>query len=356
MPSGHLVATFAGHLRLGGRERHRISKPFLAGKGRDWGRISLARRLKVEASSTRRNEMAMGEDAPSPPQIDLPPTTRYSPSNHIGFGNGNGADRLPEELPMNDGCKYGEHIGRTTAFLATVIFLGLCLANTLKAEEWYLPNGQTITTQAGSTPPVSEARREPYPNPTLPQIQANDAPLPVITIVPAPSIAQLTGLLPQNVEGPIMTSREFSDAQVGQWGGECAAFAQKAREDLLHYAPYGSANKMPDKARDNDFVVNGTPRVGSILIIAKPTGSKDGHAEVVTGVRKDGDRYILTIKDSNANFDELISSRTIYYTPSENGAFGNFGTYEEASPGLTKLAPNLIVMGFIQEKKVDDAK
>ena len=60
-------------------------------KGGIWRGILSGQGLKEEASGL--NEMAMGEDLPSPPQIDLPPTTRYAPSNHIGFGNGNGVDR-----------------------------------------------------------------------------------------------------------------------------------------------------------------------------------------------------------------------------------------------------------------------
>ncbi len=240
--------------------------------------------------------------------------------------------------------------------VACVIILCGCFSTRLKAEVWYLPNGQTITTQAGSTPPVSDARREPYPNAERLQNQAGETSIPVNTITPAPSVAQLLGLLPQENGAPIITSPYFSDAKVGQPGGQCAAFAQNARTDLRAYAPYGSANKMPDKARENGFEVNGTPRVGSVLIIAKPEGSTDGHAEVVTSVMKVGEKFVLTIVDSNANKDEIISARTVYYTPSENGAFGNYGRYEEATPGLTKLAKDLVVMGFIHDKPASTSK
>lgn len=256
---------------------------------------------------------------------------------------------------MTDGGENYGNMSRNKVVAATVVLLCFCSIAPLVAEEWYLPNGQTITTQAGSTPPMSDARREPYPKAEQPQNQAGESPYPAI-VTAAPSVAQLSGLLPQENGATIKTSQYFSDAKVGQPGGQCAAFAQKAREDLLRYAPYGSANKMPDMARENGFEVNGIPRVGSVLIVAKPTGSTDGHAEVVTSVMRTGERYILTIMDSNANKDEIISARTIFYTPSENGTFGNYGKYEEASPGLTKLAPDLIVMGFIQEKKADETE
>ena len=39
-PSGHLVATFAGHLRFGGRESPWARKALWQADGRDWGRNS----------------------------------------------------------------------------------------------------------------------------------------------------------------------------------------------------------------------------------------------------------------------------------------------------------------------------
>ena len=113
---------------------------------------------------------------------------------------------------------------------------------------------------------------------------------------------------------------------------------------------------MPDNARNNGFEVDGTPRVGSVLVIEKPVGSKYGHAEVVTSVQKAGEKYVLNIMDSNANEDGLVSARTVYYTPSENGVYGNYGKYEEASPGKTKLAKDLVVMGFINGKVTSSTK
>lgn len=243
---------------------------------------------------------------------------------------------------------------KVTGVVCVIVLCG-CFSTRLKAEVWYLPNGQTITTQADSTPPVSDARREPYPNAEQIQNQAGENPFPVI-VPQAPSGAQLLGLLPQASVWPIKTSQYFNEAKAGQPGGQCAAFAQNARTDLKDYAPYGSANKMPDKARENGFEVNGTPRVGSVMILAKPEGSTDGHAEVVTSVMKVGGKFVLTVVDSNANMDEIISARTVYYTPSENGVFGNYGRYEEATPGLTKLANDLVVMGFIQDKPVSTSK
>ena len=254
-----------------------------------------------------------------------------------------------------NGDKNGDYISRVTVVAVTSVLLCFYFLIPLKAEVWYLPDGQTITTQAGSTPPVSGARRVPYPN--AKQVQTDPASLPA-TVTPAPSTAQLQALLPQavEVEAPIKTSPDFAKATVGDRGGQCAAFAESARPELMRYGPYGSANKMPDKARASGFEVNGIPRVGSVLIIAKPLGSTDGHAEVVTDVLKDGDRYILTVMDSNAGKDERISERTVYYTPAENGSFGNYGRYEEAIPGLTKLADNLIVMGFIQKNTNTETK
>ena len=107
---------------------------------------------------------------------------------------------------------------------------------------------------------------------------------------------------------------------------------------------------MPDNARKNGFEVDGTPRVGSVMVIQKPGGSKYGHVEVVTSAMKVGAKYIMTIVDSNANEDELVSARTVYYTPSENGAYGNYGKYEEMFPEATKFARDLVVMGFINGK------
>ncbi len=207
-----------------------------------------------------------------------------------------------------------------------------------------MPDGGTITTQAGSTPPVRGARRTPYPGTKQAQLG------PQVVIPSAPSVAQLQGLIPQVDGAPIPTSQYFRDVKVGQPGGQCAAFAQNARPDLKVYAPYGSANRMPDKARANGFEVNGMPRVGSVMILAKPVGSTDGHAAVVTSAMKVGEKYVLTIVDSNANKDETISARTVYYIPSESGSYGNYGRYEEAVPGSTRLAKDLIVMGFIQSK------
>lgn len=158
---------------------------------------------------------------------------------------------------------------------------------------------------------------------------------------------------PPAIEDPIKTSQLFANATVGQASGQCAAIAQYARPELTGF---GNANQMPDNARKNGFEVNGTSRVGSVLVIAKPQGSTYGHAEVVTSVQKVGDRYLLTIKDSNVNEDERISARTVYYTPSENGTFGNYGRYEEATPGLTRLAKDLVVMGFIRNKPSSTTK
>ena len=231
-----------------------------------------------------------------------------------------------------------------------------CLSTPIQAETWYLPDGSTMTTQAGSTPPVSGARRVPYPS-----TRQNHAG-PQVVIPSAPSVAQLQGLLPKlgapssptrPLGDPIETSTRFADAKVGQTGGQCAAFAQYARPELMGL---GNANQMPDSARRNGFEVDGVPRVGSVLVVAKPQGSTYGHAAVVTSVQNDGERYALTVKDSNANEDELVSVRTVYYTPSQNGTFGNYGAYEEATPGLTKLAKNLVVMGFIQDKPASTTK
>lgn len=224
---------------------------------------------------------------------------------------------------------------RDVKLVVCVLLLCSCLFKPICAEEWLLPDGQTVTTMDTSTPPVSGAQRVQHQ----------------VVVPSAPSVAQLLGLLPKEYGAPISTSPYFSDAKVGWPGGQCAAFAQNARPDLKDYAPYRSANKMPAKARENGYEVNGTPRVGSVLIIAKPAGSTDGHAEVVTSVMKVGEKFVLTIMDSNANKDEIISARTVYYTPSDNGVFGNFGSYEEATPELTKLANDLIVMGFIHEKR-----
>lgn len=203
-----------------------------------------------------------------------------------------------------------------------------------------------MTTQPGSTPPVSGARLYPYPNTVHAQ------PAHQVVVIPAPSFSQLKNLLPtmdpsQGASADIAIAQKFKDSIDGQHGGQCAAFAQLARTEL---AGFGNANKMPENARRNGFEVNGTPRVGSVLVIAKPQGSMYGHAEVVTSVQKEGNRYVLTIKDSNVNEDERISTRTVYYTPSENGTFGNYGRYEEATPGLTGLAKDLVVLGFIQDK------
>ena len=231
-----------------------------------------------------------------------------------------------------------------------------CLSTGLQAETWYLPDGSTMTTQAGSTPPVSGARRVPYPG--TKQAQGG----PQVVIPSAPSIAQLQGLLPKlpapssqptAIGDPIKTSPRFADAKVGQSGGQCAAFAQYARPELMGF---GNANQMPDSARRNGFEVDGVPRVGSVLVVAKPKGSTYGHAAVVTSAQKEGERYVLTVKDSNANEDELVSVRTVYYTPSQDGTFGNYGAYEEATPGLTKLAKDLVVMGFIQDKPTSTTK
>lgn len=229
------------------------------------------------------------------------------------------------------------------------------LSTPIQADTWYLPDGSTMTTHAGSTPPVSGARRFPYPG--MKQI-----PGPRVVIPSAPSVAQLQGLLP-NLEAPsslpkpigdpIATSPRLADAKVGKPGGQCAAFAQYARPELMGF---GNANQMPDSARRNGFEVDGTPRVGSVLVVARPKGSTNGHAAVVTGVQKEDERYVLTVKDSNANEDELVSVRTVYYTPSQNGTFGDYGAYEEATPGLTKLAKDLVVMGFIQDKSASTTR
>lgn len=234
-----------------------------------------------------------------------------------------------------------------------VITLSLfaCGAAPLSADEWSLPNGQTITTQAGSTPPVIGAKRVSSP---AKQVQPSAGQPTLQVVVPsAPSFGQLQGLLPKPSWEAIKTSQFLSDARVGQNGGECAVFAQHARPELLGF---GNANQMPDTARKNGFEVDGTPRVGSVMVIAKPVGSTYGHAEVVTSTAKVGDKYVLTVMDSNANQDAIISSRTVYYTPSVNGTFGNYGKYEEATPGLTKLAKDLIVMGFIQNKPASTTK
>ena len=236
--------------------------------------------------------------------------------------------------------------------LVILLLLCCCSLAPLSAEVWYLPNGQTITTQAGSTPPVSGARRVPYTDVKQVQNGTGQA-APHISTPPAPSASQLQGLLPQAIVAPIKTSQYFRDAKVGQTGGQCAAFAQYSRPEL---AGFGNANQMPDNARTNGFEVNGTPRVGSVLVIKKPAGSTYGHAEVVTSVQRVGDRFVLTIMDSNANEDGLISARTIYYTPSETGTCGNYGRYEEVSHGMTKLANDLVVMGFIHERTTSASK
>ena len=226
---------------------------------------------------------------------------------------------------------------------------------------WSAPNGQTYTTQAGSTPPVSGAQR--VANPATKQVQTKSGQTGLQVVIPAaPSGDQLQNLLgkdnqksssTQVTPQPIKTSQSLWDARVGQTGGQCAVFAQKARPELTGF---GNANQMPATAKRNGFVVDGTPQVGSVLVIEKPAGSKDGHAEVVTSAMKLGEKYVMTITDSNANEDGLVSARTVYYTPSENGAFGNYGKYEEASPGTTKLAKNLVVMGFINGKAPNSAK
>lgn len=223
-----------------------------------------------------------------------------------------------------------------TPVIVIAFLLCCCSAQPIRAETWYLPDGRTITTQAGSTPPVSGARLTPYTNVKQNQSGVGQSGRQVV-IPSAPSIAQLQGHLPvvpqptapQAIADPIKTSQFFANATVGQAGGQCAAFAQFARPELTGF---GNANQMPDNARKNGFEVNGTPRVGSVLVIAKPQGSTYGHAEVVTSVQRVGDRYVLNIKDSNVNEDERISTRIVYYTPSENGTFGNYGRYEEAAP------------------------
>jgi hypothetical protein len=225
------------------------------------------------------------------------------------------------------------------------LLLTFCL-QALRAEEWYLPDGQIMTTQAGSTPPVSGARLHPYPN------TINAPPANQVIVMPAPSISQLKDLLPkmdasQGAFPDIAIAQKFKDALDGQHGGQCAAFAQLARPDL---AGFGNANKMPAKALEMGFEVNGVPRIGSVLSIEKAGGSEYGHAVVVTGVHKEDYRYRLTIKDSNASENELISTRAVYYTPSENGVFGNYGKYEEIFPGASRLAKDLVVIGFIHER------
>lgn len=259
---------------------------------------------------------------------------------------------------------------RETLIAVITCLLWCCFPKPLKAEVWYLPNGQTITTQAGSTPPVIGAQLTPYPDANHVQngrIQA----APQVFIPPAPSVAQLQDLIPTTLQAsslpqvqpqskvpkaivePIKTSLYFRDAKVGQTGGQCAAFAQYSRPELTGF---GNANQMTDNALKNGFEVNGTPQVGSVLVIEKPVGSTYGHAEVVTSVQKLGDKYVLAIMDSNANEDGLVSARTVYYTPSDNGAYGNYGRYEEMSPETTKLAKDLVVMGFINEKVASSIK
>ena len=51
VPSGHLVATFAGHLRFGGWESSRARKPFGQEDGRDSEGDSLDRGRKAEGAS-----------------------------------------------------------------------------------------------------------------------------------------------------------------------------------------------------------------------------------------------------------------------------------------------------------------
>jgi surface antigen len=240
--------------------------------------------------------------------------------------------------------------------------LSACCSVRLCAETWYLPDGKTMTTSAGSTPPVSGATLYPHSNVDY----GMKAAYPLI-ICPAPSFSQIVELLPkldppqdqplatgsQVKDDSIETTKAFKDALLGQHGGQCAAFVQHARPEL---SGFGHGNKMPAKALAMGFEVNGIPRVGSVLSIEKAGGSEYGHAGIVTSVLKDGKRYLLTIKDSNANEDELISSRSVYYMPSENGVFGNYGKYEEMFPGSTRLAKELVVVGFIHEKLPSAAK
>ena len=240
-------------------------------------------------------------------------------------------------------------------FVSTVFLLCCCCSAPLIGDMWSAPNGQTYTTQAGSTPPVSGAQR--VANPTTKQVQTKSGQTGLQVVIPsAPSGDQLQNLLgkdnqksssTQVTPQPIKTSQALWDARVGQTGGQCAVFAQKARPELTGF---GNANQMPDTARKNGFEVDGTPHVGSVMVVEKPVGSTYGHAEVVTSAMKLGEKYVMTIVDSNANEDGLVSARTIHYTPAENGAYGNYGKYEEASPGTTKLAKGLVVMGFINGK------
>ena len=71
---------------------------------------------------------------------------------------------------------------RNTSVIVSALLLFCCFLTPLGAEEWLLPDGQTMTTMGGSTPPVSGAQRVQYP----------------VVIPSAPSAAQLLGLLPES--------------------------------------------------------------------------------------------------------------------------------------------------------------
>ena len=69
---------------------------------------------------------------------------------------------------------------RDTSVAVSALLLCCCFLTPLSAEEWLLPDGRTLTTMDGSTPPVSGAQRVQYP----------------VVAPSAPSVAQLLGLLP----------------------------------------------------------------------------------------------------------------------------------------------------------------
>jgi hypothetical protein len=111
---------------------------------------------------------------------------------------------------------------------------------------WSLPNGQTITTQAGSTAPVIGAKRV---SPPAKQVQPSSGQPKLQVVVPsAPSVNQLQGLLTKPSWESIKTSQFLIAARNGNKGGQCAAFAQNARPELLGF---GNANQMPDNAKNN---------------------------------------------------------------------------------------------------------
>lgn len=179
-----------------------------------------------------------------------------------------------------------------------MLAFGILFCSTaIRAEVWYLPNGQTITTQAGSTPPVRGARRVPYPGQQQVQQgwgQVNQQPL-----LPQPQQS-----VQQRGQQPVNPARGVNTQVLGQGPAysNCVLFARSRVPSL----PYGLGNWNGKMAAINSRA----PKTGSIAMIPyvdPATQEAIGHAAFVERVEGTS----ITLLDANWKRNTLTRRTSI---------------------------------------------